>query len=61
MPINATNLGSVEFGRAVRRYHKVTSAKRGPDLSLVTALSQNVILLIPEVIAMKTMKNERSG
>jgi len=30
MPMKATNLGSFWFGRAVRRYHKPTRAKRGP-------------------------------
>ena len=35
MPIKATNLGSTELGRDVRRYHRPTSTNRGPDLLLV--------------------------
>ena len=32
MPTPATNLGKVEFGRAVRMYHRKTRAKRGPEV-----------------------------
>lgn len=43
-PMMATNFGSPEPGLAVRRYHRPTSANRGPD-----------------VMAMNTMKKDRSG
>lgn len=32
MPTPATNLGSDEFGRLVRMYHRPTNAKRGPKM-----------------------------
>jgi hypothetical protein len=31
MPTPATNLGSAEFGRRVKQYHRPTNAKRGPN------------------------------
>ena len=33
MPIKATNLGRLEFGLAVRRYHNATNVNRGPNLN----------------------------
>jgi hypothetical protein len=60
-PIKATNLGSVEFGRAVRRYHKATSANRGPGSVSAMHACEPISFYIPDVIAMKIMKKERSG
>lgn len=58
--MNATNFGNAEFVRAVRRYHNVTSANRGPDAYQPVYLARQKIS-IPDVIAIKIMKNERSG
>ena len=62
-PTPATNFGRVEFGRAVRMYHRKTSANRGPAAiqSVVCSLNSVRQGIIPEVIAMKTWKTERSG
>lgn len=60
MPIKATNLGSVAFGRAVRRYHKPTRTNRGPA-QLAELPELRTPHHIPDVIAMKSMKKDLSG
>jgi hypothetical protein len=66
-PMDATNPGSFELGLRVRMYHRPTSAKRGPArikrIQKVSFLSSHGAArsLLPDVMAMKIIKNERSG
>lgn len=64
MPIEATKPGSFVPGLRVRRYHSPTRAKRGPATTN-QPLSNCLFFLdrgfLPDVIAIKIMKNDRSG
>lgn len=66
-PIDATKPGSFELDLRVKMYHRPTSAKRGPmgikRIEKVSFPSSHGATgsLLPDVMAMKIIKNERSG
>ena len=61
-PTPATNFGRIDPGRAVRTYHRNTRAKRGPYQSFsIFYLSSMWESNVPDVIAIKNWKTERSG
>jgi hypothetical protein len=62
-PVPATNFGRIEFGRAVKIYQRKTSEPWTYRMSVAvsrTATSMQEII-VPDVMAMKIWKTERSG
>ena len=61
-PTPATNFGNDEFGRAVKMYQRNTRAKRGPaEASASFSIYGLCHEHIPEVMAIKSWKTDRSG
>jgi len=60
-PQNATNLGIFSPGLAVRRYHSPTRANLGPAGGQRPATTGSDGWVLPDVMAIKNIKNDLSG